>query len=114
MSQITAQRLKMLRTKKGLSQVELAKLTDISNSTIAMLETNKRDGNNITFKILSDFFDVPIEYLAGRETQQDDLRDFLMMLDTTKDGKIRNEDIPELVKRAESYISKLNNEEESN
>lgn len=49
-------RLKELRGEKGLSQRELAKLLNISSSTIAMYEIGQRDPDTETLQRLSEFF----------------------------------------------------------
>ncbi|HOJ48543.1 MAG TPA: helix-turn-helix transcriptional regulator [Bacillota bacterium] len=59
-------RLKELRGDKGLSQRELAKLLNISSSTIAMYETGQRDPDTETLQRLAEFFDCSIDYLLGK------------------------------------------------
>jgi transcriptional regulator with XRE-family HTH domain len=60
------ERLKLLREEKGLSQVELAKLYNLSQSTIAYYETNSKQPSNETLQNLADFFQTTIDYLLGR------------------------------------------------
>jgi len=55
--------IKTLRKQKKLSQRELAKKLNISNSTISLLESNKRHGNIQTLKKIADYFKVPLEQL---------------------------------------------------
>lgn len=59
-------RLKELRGEKGLSQRELAKLLNISSSTIAMYETGQRDPDTETLQSISEFFGCSVDYLLGR------------------------------------------------
>ncbi len=61
------ERLKELREGKGLSQIQLAKKlnNEITNSAIAMWETNQRVPNLLAVILLAQFFDVSIDYLAG-------------------------------------------------
>jgi transcriptional regulator with XRE-family HTH domain len=61
-----SKKLKELRTKKGLTQREMSVLLNISNSTIGMYETNKREPDNATLSRIADFFDVSTDYLLGR------------------------------------------------
>ncbi len=61
-----SERLKILRNEKKLSQRELANKLNISNGTIAMYETNKRQPDNETLTKIADFFNVSIDYLLGR------------------------------------------------
>ena len=60
------ERLAELRKKQGLSQSELAKKLNISKSTLAMYETDKRQPNFETQTKIADFFEVSIDYLLGR------------------------------------------------
>lgn len=59
-------RLKNLREKKGLSQQELAKRFNLSQSTIAYYENDKKQPNQNTLQRLADFFEVSVDYLLGR------------------------------------------------
>lgn len=59
--------LRQLRKKKNLTQIQFANLFQISNGTIAMWETDKRQPDGETLSKLADFFDVSVDYLLGRE-----------------------------------------------
>lgn len=59
-------RLKYLRERKGLSQRDLAKMIQVSSSTVAMYELNQRSPDNVTVIKLADFFNVSTDYLLGR------------------------------------------------
>lgn len=61
-----AERLKELRTEKGLTQKELANLLDISPSAIAMYEVKRRDPDTNTLIKIADVFGVSIDYLVGK------------------------------------------------
>ena len=60
-----AQRLKELRKKSNMTQVQLAERLDVSKGTIAMWETGKRQPNFETLNVLSDIFDKRIDYILG-------------------------------------------------
>lgn len=62
------ERLKNLRKSKNLTQIEFAKIFGISNGTIAMWETDKRQPDNDTLLKLSDYFGVSVDYLLGRQS----------------------------------------------
>lgn len=58
-------RLKELRKSKGLSQVELAKKTGISNQAISFYEQEKRHPKIETWQKLADYFNVSVPYAKG-------------------------------------------------
>lgn len=58
-------RLKLLRENSGLTQQQLADNTNISRSSIAQYETNRKMPDPVGFKVLSDFFGVTLDYLLG-------------------------------------------------
>lgn len=59
--------LALLRKKKGLTQMQLAKLIGVSTSTVAMWETGQRKPDYHTIVRLCDFFAVEFEELLGIE-----------------------------------------------
>lgn len=61
------ERLKKLRTDKGLTQEELANALDIPSSTIRRLETDSEGlPRRERLEAIADFFGVTIDYLIGR------------------------------------------------
>ena len=62
-----SERLKELRTDKGLSQKQLANKVNLSDVAICLWEQNKRVPNLDAVIALADFFDVSLDYIAGRE-----------------------------------------------
>jgi len=69
MLQIFAERLKYLREEKNLSQVQLSKLTGISNMAISNWERNNREISASFLIRLAVFFDVTVDYLLGLENE---------------------------------------------
>lgn len=62
-----AQRLKELRGKRGLTQLELSKAIDISNRVLCYYETGDRFPKDEQLLIrIADFFGVSLDYLVGR------------------------------------------------
>lgn len=60
-----AQRLKQLRAEKGITQIQLAEMLEVSKGTVAMWETDQRKPSwEILFQ-LSDIFDRRIDYILG-------------------------------------------------
>ncbi len=64
---IFKERLKELRIEQNLSQGELAKLTNLNQSTITRYETGERTPNMFGLIALANFFKVSIDYLVGLE-----------------------------------------------
>lgn len=54
-----------LRTKKGLSQEELAEKIHVTRQAVSRWETGETISNTETLKLLSSFFDVSINTLLG-------------------------------------------------
>lgn len=59
-------RLRELREGRSLSQLELSKILNISNSTLSLYESDKRSPDQDMLKKIADFFDVSIDYLLDR------------------------------------------------
>lgn len=62
---IFAERLKELRTERGLSQAQLAKETGISCTALCYWETEQRIPNALAIITLAKFFNVSTDYLLG-------------------------------------------------
>ena len=60
------EKLKALREEKKISQSELANTFNLSQSTIAYYEANKKQPNFKTIIQLADYFNVTIDYLLDR------------------------------------------------
>ncbi|SDJ69224.1 helix-turn-helix domain-containing protein [Alkalibacterium thalassium] len=63
-------RLANLREKKGLSQAALAERLGMSQSSIAMWETNKRRVPDDALIKLADYYNVSTDYLLGRDVPE--------------------------------------------
>lgn len=59
-------RLKTIRESRGLTQRQLAKLINISPSTIALYETGDRNPDPNMLKKLADVLDCSVDWLLGR------------------------------------------------
>lgn len=75
-------RLKELRKAQGLSQVELARKTSISNQAISFYENGKRQPKIEAWQKLANFFEVPVEYLQGISDNKK-RKAFLITVDST-------------------------------
>lgn len=58
-------KIKNLRREKQLTQVELSTKLGIAQSTLGMIESNKRPAGRKTLLKLADFFGVTIDYLLA-------------------------------------------------
>jgi len=58
-------RVRQLRKEKGLTQVELAKGINVSDSTIKRYETSVAEPTMTAIMTLADYFDVSTDYLLG-------------------------------------------------
>ena len=65
--QTFGERLRDLRQEKGLSLIDLAKLTQISNATLCRWENNIVDIKGKELVVLAKFFNVTTDYLLGLE-----------------------------------------------
>ncbi len=59
-------RLRALRESKTLTQADVAKLFNVSTSTIGMYEQDRRDPDTSFIKKFADYFSVSTDYLLGR------------------------------------------------
>lgn len=60
------ERLKALRTNKGLSQAEFAQYIKVSKSSINMYERGEREPGLETLERIADYFNVDMDYLLGK------------------------------------------------
>ena len=57
--------IKELRNKKGLTQVELAKLCGVHQTAVSQWEKGRTDPDKESMKILSEIFGVPVDTIMG-------------------------------------------------
>lgn len=69
MANMRNDRLRNARKKAGLTQVELAERTDLSQVMISALETGLREGSLDTLAKCAKVLGVPVSYLAGEDVQ---------------------------------------------
>ena len=63
-------RIKELRTKRGLSQAELGNVLGCISATVSKWELEQRQLDPITINTLCDYFGVSSDYLLGRSDFQ--------------------------------------------
>lgn len=59
-------RLKELRLKKGVSQLQLAMALNMNQNSISRYENGEREADYRSLTALADYFDVSIDYLLER------------------------------------------------
>ena len=64
---ILPERLKNIREAQGLTQLDLAEETGLSQNAICKYERGNYMRNSPNFKIIADFFGVSLEWLVGDE-----------------------------------------------
>lgn len=61
-----SERLRYLRTSRGLSQLEFAKQVRLSKSAVNMYERGEREPSFDVLEIIADYFNVDLDYLLGK------------------------------------------------
>lgn len=61
-----SKRLKELRTEKNISQEELAKLLDVSRTSVTNYELGRNEASAQVLNRLSEIFNCSIDYLLGK------------------------------------------------
>lgn len=59
------EKLKQLRNERKITQIELAKILNVSQSTIKMIESNLRNPSHDLLLKIAEYFDVPAGYFLG-------------------------------------------------
>lgn len=62
---VSGQKIRLLRIRKGLTQKELAKELNLSDSTISYYEKEERVPNIDVLIQIADYFEVDVKYLLG-------------------------------------------------
>ena len=97
---IFAEKSKLLRTERQLSQADLGKNLGLSPSTISGYELGTRCPDLAVLTAYSEFFDVSIEFLVG----DTDVRKTLFRVASSSD--ITDKDVGVLSKEAQDEIEK--------
>lgn len=63
-------RIRELRTQKGMKQKDLAKILNVTQAALSSWENGHYDPNNDALMALADFFDVSVDYLVGRSDKR--------------------------------------------
>ena len=109
--ELFAKRLKKIRKKHNMSQLDLARCINVSKVTISYYENAKRMPCNATLKSLSNCLDVSIDYLLGNRLYKDtssDEKQILNIIEKSSHLKSFLLTTPESVNILESYIKQIN------
>ena len=90
-----AERIKLIRKNKKMTQREFADKFNISSGTIAMWETGKREPDFKTLCKIADYFNCTTDYLLGRTNDPGDKKITVSSEDDTV-GYVISKDMPEL------------------
>lgn len=97
---ILGKRIKSERERKGLSQIELAKLLNISNTTLSQYETGQRiPSDEIKIK-LAEIFNCSVDYLLGLTN----VRDPIETIAAHHDGEDWTEEELEEIERFKEFV----------
>lgn len=66
-----SEKLKELRTKKGISQEELSELLDVSRQSISRYENGTAQPDFDKLLMLSNYFEVSIDFLLGNQLKEE-------------------------------------------
>jgi transcriptional regulator with XRE-family HTH domain len=100
--QAIGNKIKEIRKKENLKQIELAKILNVSKQTLSSIETGKRMAD---FTLLTDvckYFDISLDYLVGLTTIENPVK--LLEINNTL------ELTPEIREDVEKYIRFLKGE----
>lgn len=67
---VLGKRLKEAREKKGLTQVQAAKILGISNGTLSGYERNYRDPDTNILEKMAELYEVKVDWLLGRSKEK--------------------------------------------
>ena len=76
-----ADRLKELRKKRNVSQVELARAVHVNQSSVSQWETGRTAPGKDCLLLLAEFFHVSVDYLLGKDPVQPEAIDFVETLE---------------------------------
>lgn len=70
---IIGQRIKTMRLSRGMTQADLARAINQSQSSITMYETGRREPDFETLEAFADVFNVPLASLMGSDPDPSDI-----------------------------------------
>lgn len=70
-------RIKALRNKKGIKQIELAAAVNVSQAALSGYETGKYEADLETYKRIASYFGVSLGYLLGEDSPDNKREDYI-------------------------------------
>ena len=70
-------RIKALRNKKGIKQIELAAAVNVSQAALSGYETGKYEADLETYKRIASYFGVSLGYLLGEDSPDDKRENYI-------------------------------------
>ena len=89
-------RIRELRKKRNMTQKELAKHLKVADSTLSYWEMGKYEPDNKALMMLSEFFQVPIDYILGGDFTK---------WDFSKDSTLNTENYTSYLTALETFVS---------
>lgn len=77
----SAERIRILRERAGLSQNDLTVKLDLSRSSISMYETGERIPSTYVYQSMADLFNVDLDYIMGHSDISTTLRYYVGITD---------------------------------
>ena len=65
-------KFKVLRTRYGMTQNDIAKHLGISQQTVASWESNRTEPNIATIKLIAEYFNISVNYFFGEDNDSGD------------------------------------------
>jgi len=91
-------RVKELREEKGMKQVELAQMLEVSQGTLSNWERGVHDPDNEALGQLAQIFDCSVDYLLARSDVQQPLDGlFMRVMQNAQDSGMTPNDLQTLV-----------------
>lgn len=98
MKKAIAERLKMARELAGLSQSQAAKILNMSRPTITEIEAGRRNVTSHELSILTDIYDVDVDWVLNKETNGNNYVQSKMKLAARELSKMSSQDVEKLLK----------------
>ncbi|WP_194189630.1 helix-turn-helix domain-containing protein [Clostridium chrysemydis] len=104
-------RIKELRKKEHLTQIQLAEKLGIAQSTLGMIESNKRPAGRKTLLKLAEYFGVTVDYLLSKDDNIEKINTCLSIKEQDKIDKEAQKILDDMSLAFSKNKDKLSNED---